>query len=162
MTRSPSMMSTLPLQARDAVAAIIVVDGEGYLLQHRDDLPEIWYPDHWGCFGGAMEPGETPEAALQRELDEELGCGRLAMRRFASLNFDVPILGPATIVRHYYEVTVTSGEVERFVLGEGRAMTCVDREGVLCRLRVVPYDAFALFLHIGRDRFAPATSGSGA
>lgn len=159
MTRSPSMMSTLPLQARDAVAAIILVDGEGYLLQYRDDLPEIWYPDHWGCFGGAMEPGETPEAALQRELEEELDCGPRAMRRFASLNFDVPILGPAIILRHYYEVTVTAGEVERFVLGEGRAMACVDRESVLCTLRVVPYDAFALFLHISRDRFAAATSG---
>ncbi len=46
---------------RDAAAAIIFLDDGRYLMQHRDDKPGIFYPDHWGLFGGAIEPGEDPE-----------------------------------------------------------------------------------------------------
>lgn len=41
------------------------------LLQHRG-YDEEFYPDFWGCFGGHIEDGETPESALKRELIEEL------------------------------------------------------------------------------------------
>jgi 8-oxo-dGTP diphosphatase len=43
-----------------------------YLLQHRDRDPGIFYPDYWGLFGGCIDPGETPEQGLLRELEEEL------------------------------------------------------------------------------------------
>jgi len=76
MTRSTSrdslIAATSPLAAGDAVAAIICVEGDGYLMQLRDARPDIWYPDHWGLFGGAIDPGEEPIQALRRELLEEL------------------------------------------------------------------------------------------
>ena len=43
------------LTGTDAVAALIVLADGSYLLQHRDDKPTIWYPDHWGCFGGSID-----------------------------------------------------------------------------------------------------------
>jgi len=46
---------------------------EGHiLLVHRSPNRPV-YPDMWGLGGGHMEPGESPEAALRRELLEELG-----------------------------------------------------------------------------------------
>lgn len=52
---------------------IIVDDGTGrILLQLRDNKPDISFPDCWGTFGGAIEPGETPEEAIIREISEEL------------------------------------------------------------------------------------------
>jgi 8-oxo-dGTP pyrophosphatase MutT (NUDIX family) len=57
---------------RSEVAVAILYQGDQFLLQLRDDHPGILYPGQWGFFGGHLEPGETPLAALQRELKEEI------------------------------------------------------------------------------------------
>jgi 8-oxo-dGTP pyrophosphatase MutT (NUDIX family) len=55
-------------------ATAILVDGRGrFLLQHRDDKPEIINPGLWGSFGGAIEDYETPVDGFLREVEEELG-----------------------------------------------------------------------------------------
>jgi 8-oxo-dGTP diphosphatase len=43
------------------------------LLQLRDNIPTIRFANYWGCIGGGIEQGETPEQAVLREVDEELG-----------------------------------------------------------------------------------------
>jgi ADP-ribose pyrophosphatase YjhB (NUDIX family) len=51
----------------------LLVDAEGrFLLQHRDDKPDIANPGRWGSFGGMIEPYETPEEGFLREIEEEL------------------------------------------------------------------------------------------
>ncbi|MEB3317377.1 MAG: NUDIX domain-containing protein [Cyanobacteriota bacterium] len=51
--------------------AMVEKDGQ-WLLQLRDDLDWIVAPGCWGLFGGHIEPGESPEVALRRELLEEI------------------------------------------------------------------------------------------
>lgn len=51
-------------------AALVRADGR-VLLQRRPSTKE--HGDLWEFPGGKIEPGETPEAALSRELAEELG-----------------------------------------------------------------------------------------
>jgi 8-oxo-dGTP pyrophosphatase MutT (NUDIX family) len=51
-----------------AAAAILVHEDGRILMQLRDDRPDIWYPNHWGLFGGGVEAGESPEEALCWEL----------------------------------------------------------------------------------------------
>ena len=58
-------------QLISVTGAIIHQDGK-YLMQLRDDLPNILYPGVWGFFGGHLEPEEDPEAGLRRELIEEI------------------------------------------------------------------------------------------
>jgi 8-oxo-dGTP diphosphatase len=56
------------------VVAALVRDAGGRILlsQRRADQS---LPLHWEFPGGKIEPGEAPEAALIREVHEELGCG---------------------------------------------------------------------------------------
>jgi 8-oxo-dGTP pyrophosphatase MutT (NUDIX family) len=60
------------LSPSDASAAIIALSGKRYLMQLRDQKPNIFYPGHWGVFGGAMDPCESTRQGLLRELSEEL------------------------------------------------------------------------------------------
>ncbi|MFG2193060.1 (deoxy)nucleoside triphosphate pyrophosphohydrolase [Streptomyces sp. NPDC048639] len=48
-----------------------VLDGGRLLAARRSAPPEL--AGRWELPGGKLEPGETPEAALVRELREELG-----------------------------------------------------------------------------------------
>ena len=65
--------------------AIIHQDGK-YLMQLRDNIPNIIYPGVWGLFGGHVEPGENPEAGLKRELIEEINYPVEQLTKFNSYN----------------------------------------------------------------------------
>ena len=54
------------------VSKAIIYQHNDYLLQLRDHTPDIAYAGYWSFFGGAIEAGEDPWQALQRELSEEL------------------------------------------------------------------------------------------
>lgn len=73
------------------VSAVALVDVEGRVLlaQRPEGKPMAGL---WEFPGGKVEPGETPEAALIRELNEELGIDTwascLAPLTFASHGYD--------------------------------------------------------------------------
>ena len=51
-------------------AAVITQDGKVLLTQRPEGGK---HPGFWAFPGGKINPDESPEAALQRELEEELG-----------------------------------------------------------------------------------------
>jgi 8-oxo-dGTP pyrophosphatase MutT (NUDIX family) len=155
--------SRTTLRPAHAVAALLQLADGRYLMQLRDSKADIFYPDHWGCFGGAVDAGETPIAALVRELAEEL---QIEVRpadaiRFTEFTFDFAFAGDGIRRRTYYAVTLPQSDLGGLVLGEGAELAAFDAETLLAMPRVVPYDAFALWMHHARGRVAPGIPPAG-
>ena len=91
------------------VAAGIVPRGDRYLLQRRPSGTHM--AGYWEFPGGKLEEGETPAAALAREMREELGV-------------EIDGVRPLWVIRHAYD----DREVElhflaaRIAAGEPRAL----------------------------------------
>ena len=73
------------------VSAVALVDADGRVLLARRP-PGKPMAGLWEFPGGKVEPGETPEAALIRELQEELGIDTWAS-----------CLAPLTFASHAYD-----------------------------------------------------------
>jgi ADP-ribose pyrophosphatase YjhB (NUDIX family) len=146
------LSATTPLRAADAVAALLVVDDGRYLLQRRDDEPTIWYPGHWGLFGGAVEEGEAPLDALRRELQEELELAPSAIEWFTRFDFDLGTFGQGRLYRIFYLVPLATAELRRLRLHEGAGMQAFAPTEIFGAMKVTPYDAFAIWLHFAQKR----------
>ncbi len=159
MDTAPFLDASETLIAADAVAALLVLDDGRYLMQLRDNKSMLFFPGHWGLFGGGVEAGETPEETLHRELWEELRLEPAAAHYFTRFDFDLEPLGQNKVFRIVYEVPVTTEQAGAVVLGEGAAVEAFTAQDLLVHERVTPYDAFAVWLHFARTRFAGAAAG---
>lgn len=157
MTDDPFLSSQLPLRPTTAVAAFLMLDGTRYVMQRRDSFPHIFYPGFWGCFGGAIEPGESDMNALMRELKEELALdiNPASVEPFTTFTFDYAFCGLGVLKRVYFEAAIDQAQMDRFVVGEGQGVRAFTGEEILSEPRLAPYDAFALWLHFHRHRLGP-------
>jgi len=62
----------MPMRSRLLVVAALVRNANAVLLSQR--RADQSFPLSWEFPGGKIEPGESPEFALVREIQEELGC----------------------------------------------------------------------------------------
>ncbi len=67
------------------VAAAAIEKDKCLLAAKRSDVEG---PAAWEFPGGKVEDGETPEDALRREIDEELGCGLQMILPFDTIECD--------------------------------------------------------------------------
>ncbi len=104
------IMDTTATKRKPAGTGIILLNRRNEVLMIlRDDNPSIPYPNLWDLPGGHVEPGETPEEAIRREMREEieLELGEIALfREYHNEKYDEWVyvkridLDPATIRLH--------------------------------------------------------------
>ncbi|MBQ8994565.1 MAG: (deoxy)nucleoside triphosphate pyrophosphohydrolase [Oscillospiraceae bacterium] len=72
------------------VAAIIhrIVDGKEYIFATQRGYGE--FKDGWEFPGGKVEPGETPEEAVAREIREELAVDIVVEKYLTTVEHDYP------------------------------------------------------------------------
>lgn len=97
-------------QSIEVAIAILYRSGR-FLMQLRNDIPGILYPGCWGFFGGHLEPGETPEVGMRRELLEEISYSPPQLATFDCYN-------DAHVIRHIFHAPLTV-ELNQLVLQEG-------------------------------------------
>ena len=69
------------------VVAAVIKDGDKIFATQRGYGE---FKDGWEFPGGKVEPGETPEAALAREIREELDTEIEVGRKIACVEYDYP------------------------------------------------------------------------
>jgi 8-oxo-dGTP pyrophosphatase MutT (NUDIX family) len=136
------------LVPRSSVCAIIQTLSQKFLLQMRDNRPEIWFPGYWGLFGGQIEKNETPIIGLKRELAEELNLQVEIdqINYFTKLVIDFEFAASHKIYRTYYAIVITDAQLESLELNEGAGMGLFEWSQVSDGLRVSPHDMYALWI----------------
>lgn len=77
------------------VAIALLLQDHQFLLQLRDNIPDIVYPGYWAFFGGHLEPGEDPATGVRRELLEEIGYAPIQLKFFRRIESDL-------VIRHVF------------------------------------------------------------
>ncbi|MEH2425771.1 MAG: NUDIX hydrolase [Nostoc sp.] len=104
------------------VAIAILYQKNKFLMQLRDNIPGILYPGYWGLFGGHIEPGETPEVAVKREILEEIGYNLPPFVEFGCYPNQ-------RVVRHVFHAPLLV-ELNQLVLNEGWDMGLLTAEDI--------------------------------
>jgi len=97
------------------VATLIERAGEILICRRQ---PWQSHPLKWEFPGGKVELGETPEQALARELDEELGIGDAIGTEIARYEYIYP--GKSPILLIFFRVEAFRGEPRNLVFHEMR------------------------------------------
>jgi len=93
------------MQLTMVVAAVIERDGRVLIAQRKRTGQ---HPLKWEFPGGKVEPGEAPEAAVVRELEEELAIHARVEQEI--VRYEHPYPGRPAILLIFFAVTEFSGE----------------------------------------------------
>jgi len=97
----------MPDQIAKTVGALLIGSDGKVLLGLRAPWKTVW-PSYWDTIGGRVEPDESLDAALIREVQEEVGVTPTEFRPIASVQERRPELYGAAL-HHVYAVTGWTG-----------------------------------------------------
>jgi 8-oxo-dGTP diphosphatase len=113
---SPAAATAQAGRTRKQVVAGILVRGDEILCCQRNEHQAL--PFKWEFPGGKIEPGETPQEALRRELDEELGIGAEIGAQVAEV--DHTYLNGNSVRLRFFQVDRYQGELQNRIFHDIR------------------------------------------
>ena len=137
------------LYPKNAVASIIKYNDK-YLLQLRDIKNNIFFPNMWGLFGGAIEDNETYLCGLKREINEELNIDikKKQINFVTNITFEVK---KKCIERYVYFFEINQNQYDKLKINEGQKIGFFD-QNELKNIKIVSYDNLALWLFFNSFR----------
>jgi 8-oxo-dGTP diphosphatase/A/G-specific adenine glycosylase len=106
---------------RIEVVAAIIRKHTQILITKRPD--NVHLANLWEFPGGKVEPGESLQIALEREIREELGLKVRVNDEFFTIDYDYP----TKFVRlHFFNCTVLEGEAQALGVAEIRWVNAQD------------------------------------
>ena len=127
-----------------SVGVLLAGECSTFILQHRDNRPDIHYPGKIGLFGGEIEENEKPEEAAIREIKEELSIDIRNPILISTLSLEM--MDELRFRRRYFYIVDISRELEQSCcLNEGQGIVKIGQKINICPDKFVPYDlAFIL------------------
>tara|TARA_B100000787_G_C16153151_1_gene277584 strand:+ start:107 stop:559 length:453 start_codon:yes stop_codon:yes gene_type:complete len=133
-------------------SAVIIYFKEKILLVLRSNNKKIFYPNHYGLFGGAKEKNETYLGAAKRELLEETNINILKqnIKYLLDINFSFPNSKLINRKIYTYRINDLKKFKKFFILGEGVSQKFFTYNQIKNLSNIVPYDKLALDLFFAR------------
>lgn len=133
------------------VGALMYTPDGRYLMQLRDDRPDVSMRGYWGLFGGRIENDEKPRDALMRELREELRLIAVSpAEAFTELRYSLEFASNGVHRKQYFEVPIEEDAIRGLQLCEGDRMALHTPEELAVLPNVIPWDLFGVLLHARR------------
>ena len=111
------MEDSKSIKTIEVVAAIIIKDNQVFATQRGYGQWQGW----WEFPGGKIEPGETPEAALTREIREELNAEITVGALLQTIEWDYPAFH---LTMHCYLCTLNSDQLHLNEHSASAWLTC--------------------------------------
>ena len=111
------MEDSKSIKTIEVVAAIIIKDNQVFATQRGYGQWQGW----WEFPGGKIEPGETPEAALTREIREELNAEITVGSLLQTIEWDYPAFH---LTMHCYLCTLNSDQLHLNEHSASAWLTC--------------------------------------
>jgi 8-oxo-dGTP diphosphatase len=90
------------LQKYNSVHALLIYNNK-FLLQKRDNIKNIHFPDFWGLFGGKVKKNELPKKAIIRELEEEINISHFVfLKNIFNLIIKSKDVGPERDIKYFF------------------------------------------------------------
>ena len=136
-------------------SAIIIYDNKKILLQERDSIKNIFYPNYYGLFGGALKIKENFTSCIIREVKEELNIDLIKnnVRYFfdIDINFPINLKKYVKVKRKFYCYKVNSLSLlkKSIKLKEGKSFKILPlKKNKIDAAKIIPYDRLAIDIFI--------------
>lgn len=131
-------------------SAVILYYKNKILLQYRSKNKQIFYPNHWGCFGGAKKNKETYLSCAAREVFEETNINfkKKKFTFFFKIKFFIKNSNKKFTRSFFFlEIDNIKNFKKEFRLNEGSNYNFFTNIQINKLLKLVPYDKYAIDIY---------------